>query len=128
MTTVRDIVRLHLAQGGFDGLYCDDCACTVDDLMPCDEIGIGECEPGMKSSCPSDCGEHGFHIAPRVEPFPFRWTGIAGTLRPGDRVLARIDEGSCSPVDRHLTNATVVSVNYAAQTATLDLDADGKGL
>ena len=73
MSTVLDVVRNHLCQHGFDGLVsCDrDCACEVDNLMPCGEMRY-DCEPGHKAACdPSDCSADGncdFHIVPGRGP------------------------------------------------------------
>ena len=33
----RDMVAAYLRQSGFDGLFCEECGCSVDDLMPCGE-------------------------------------------------------------------------------------------
>jgi hypothetical protein len=68
---VRRIVAKHLEAFGYDGLYSprNDCGCELSDLMPCDEEGIGDCEPGVKDDCdPEHCmadGECPWHIVPR---------------------------------------------------------------
>lgn len=64
--TVEHIVRRYLADNVYDGLYNTDidCACLVDDLAPCGEIG-GECVAGYKRDCPDDCGDHYWHVGPR---------------------------------------------------------------
>lgn len=50
--TVKEIVIKYLKEKGFDGLYTEDCGCSIDDLMPCDGFGcIGECEAGVKKDC-----------------------------------------------------------------------------
>ena len=55
----------YLKANGFDGLFNDnDCACSINDLMPCDEPGL-DCQPGFKFPCPEDCGEHDYHIGPK---------------------------------------------------------------
>lgn len=64
---VREIIAKYLKDNGFDGLYSPgECGCKLDDLMPCDGIGIScnpeECFPGFLGPCPADCGEHDFHI------------------------------------------------------------------
>lgn len=75
MTDVSDIVIGYLKTKGYDGLWSPDaeCACEVGDLMPCEEIGIGGCEPGYKIACSGDdciaggdCGD--WHIG--REPAP----------------------------------------------------------
>ena len=57
----RDEAR-QLLKAGYDGLYfAGECACKVDDLYPCGERQ-DECEPGYLQPCPSECGEHRWHI------------------------------------------------------------------
>jgi len=55
--TVREMVRKALVDGGFDGLYDSmECACLVDDLMPCEVDSIMNCEAGYKIPGPiKDC-------------------------------------------------------------------------
>lgn len=45
--TVKDILLVFLQMNGFDGLYNDagDCACDLEDLMPCESCA-GECKLG----------------------------------------------------------------------------------
>lgn len=63
--TVRSIVNDYLQLHGYDGLfYPGECACLLDDLMPCGGDSIPHCEPGYRTECPEECGEHDFHIAP----------------------------------------------------------------
>lgn len=64
--TVKGIVAGFLKDSVFDGLWCPDadCACALDDLMPCDSFVIGCC-PGYKQKC--DCGEHDWHIGTEKE-------------------------------------------------------------
>ena len=60
MTTVIEIVRLHLEANGFDGLYSpEECGCKKDDLAPCGS-DFAMCEPGYLQEC--DCGYHDWHI------------------------------------------------------------------
>lgn len=56
----------QLRRAGYDGLWNadGDCACKVDDLYPCGERG-DNCQPGVVKPCPSDCGEHDWHIGPK---------------------------------------------------------------
>lgn len=69
---VREIIKKHLEDNGFDGLYNTDgeCACLKDDLLPCQDDSQ-ECEPGYKGPCNgSFCdGDCGFHIS-RDKPNP----------------------------------------------------------
>lgn len=32
----KDMVLRYLQTKGYDGLYCDDCGCSLGDLMPCE--------------------------------------------------------------------------------------------
>ncbi|TDR82152.1 dATP/dGTP pyrophosphohydrolase domain-containing protein [Paludibacterium purpuratum] len=44
---VQAITLKFLHANGFDGLYNTDiCACKCDDLMPCDNPGVTDCQPG----------------------------------------------------------------------------------
>lgn len=67
-TRLKDIVIGWLEVFKFDGLYTDDCGCTVDDLMPCEQPGL-DCKPGFKIPCtPNDgvCdGDCITHIGPK---------------------------------------------------------------
>ena len=59
---VIDMVMAALRAGGFDGLVheCSECACELDDLAPCGEMGES-CMAGWKHPC--DCDErHDWHI------------------------------------------------------------------
>ena len=61
-----EILKEALKAKGFDGLYTDECGCTLDDFMPCNCDSAWHCEPGYKVKCPRTCGEgHDFHISPR---------------------------------------------------------------
>ena len=53
---IRDIVKEHLQEKGYEGLYNWDaeCACKLDDLMPCDQ-GYQECEAGYLVEFDGDC-------------------------------------------------------------------------
>ncbi len=63
---VIQIVKEYLISKKYDGLYCHDCSCDIEDLFPCTDYS-GECRPGIKVPCPDDCGDHDFHIKVRVE-------------------------------------------------------------
>jgi len=57
--TTKEIVIDYLKANGFDGLYSDDCGCSISDLMPCDGYGsVGMCKPGVKKNC-KECSENG---------------------------------------------------------------------
>lgn len=58
--TIHEIVTEYLKARGYDGLYRpDQCACVLDDLMPCGEPSP-DCEVGYKVPCHGDCefGDH----------------------------------------------------------------------
>ena len=60
---VKEIVGKYLKDEGFDGLYSygGECACMLDDLAPCLELG-SDCIAGYHGPCPEECGEHDWHI------------------------------------------------------------------
>lgn len=64
---VRELVKIGLRQGGYDGLWSADgeCGCVVDDLSPGDCM-TEHCKAGHRTPCPSpdyDCdGDCGWHI------------------------------------------------------------------
>ncbi len=69
--TTKEIVIEYLKQNGFDGLCSDECGCSLDDLICCDEDFQG-CEPayasicdGKDSSCECETGET--HYGPNKE-------------------------------------------------------------
>ena len=49
--TVKEIVQKYLRANGYDGLYCKDCVCWIDDLFPfpCTYEKISNCKPGYKA-------------------------------------------------------------------------------
>jgi len=60
---VAQIVKAYLVEHGYDGIYAEDeCACLIDDLMPCGEP-CDRCIAGYKAPC--DCGDHEYHIQDR---------------------------------------------------------------
>ncbi len=66
----KDIIKEYLVAHHYDGLAGDECACVLDDLIPCNgNGGVLKCEPGYEiAGC--TCGEnHDSHIVPerRVE-------------------------------------------------------------
>ena len=63
--TVKEIVKAYLEENGYDGLFQDDCACKIDDLMrfmPCDPLPENcmagylkkPCHPGKYWNCEYD--------------------------------------------------------------------------
>lgn len=58
--SVLEIVKKHLVDNGFDGLYNADseCACEINDLRPCDD-DMSYCKPGYKHTGDS---ENDFYI------------------------------------------------------------------
>ena len=46
----KDVLKKALAGMGADGLYnwYIECGCGLDDLAPCDECNLDECEPAKK--------------------------------------------------------------------------------
>jgi len=50
---IKEIVIEHIKDNKFDGLVNTECecGCLLDDLMPCDDCWVGECEPAYKHSC-----------------------------------------------------------------------------
>ena len=58
---VVEILIEWLEKNDYDGLYvAGECACTLDDMMPCDGEHMSECEAGYMQKC--DCGDHDYHI------------------------------------------------------------------
>ena len=64
--TVKDIVKKHLEDNGYDGLFLEEsCGCILSDFMPCDNPSQ-ECVPGYKVPC--DCFDWcEWHIGPKKE-------------------------------------------------------------
>lgn len=77
--TIREIVKAFLVQHGYDGLWCEWCACNLDDLFPCDECPGDDCQAGHIVPCPGieecECeggredGDGHYHIGVK-EPTP----------------------------------------------------------
>lgn len=56
-STVQKIVKEWLIDNEFTGLWCEECGCELNDLMPCsgwDEY-ISKCQAGYKVFCSTDC-------------------------------------------------------------------------
>jgi len=60
---VKELVEQWLRLSGYDGLWnaAGECACDLEDLIPCGE-DFANCTPGFKMPCPPGCAEHNFHI------------------------------------------------------------------
>ena len=54
--TVREIVKEYLEKNGYDGLFVDECTCSLEDLMPCD-YSNPNCKAGylVESNLCVDC-------------------------------------------------------------------------
>lgn len=65
--TVKSIVIKYLADGHYDGLFNEDvgCACKVDNLMPCSDVGDGCCPGVITNDQPTD--DYDFTIGERNE-------------------------------------------------------------
>jgi len=63
---IWNILQDWLFTHGYDGLFDNDgeCACELDDLMPCGEPSPN-CTAGYRAAC--DCGDHDFHIRSRED-------------------------------------------------------------
>lgn len=47
--SVKEIVKDYMEKNGFDGLFCDDCGCPVDDLFLCSyNLEVIDCQAGHK--------------------------------------------------------------------------------
>jgi hypothetical protein len=61
---IVEMVAEWLTSNGFDGLCTEDCGCTIEDLMPCEEPSVYQCLPGYKHApskmceCECDCDWH----------------------------------------------------------------------
>jgi hypothetical protein len=66
---LQEIVKKYLEENGYDGL-CDsdtECACRLDDLMPCGEPGIC-CEAGHLTKPPEGVDYADWWLAPGPRP------------------------------------------------------------
>ena len=61
MKTVRDILKKHLMDKGFDGLVENtfECGCDLHDLIPCD-LDFSGCKPAYK--VPDKTGEYDYRM------------------------------------------------------------------
>lgn len=56
---VRKIVREWLEEHGYDGLFCEDCGCKNDDLIPCD-MPSHHCRPGQFQEITKEMYDEGY--------------------------------------------------------------------
>jgi len=50
MKEVKEIIRNFLIAGGYDGLYCEECGCSLEELIPCGS-DFSQCKPGYFVKC-----------------------------------------------------------------------------
>jgi hypothetical protein len=50
---VREIIIKYLTENGFDGLCCEDCGCSKDQIVLCEQFCM-DCQPAYKHDHP-DC-------------------------------------------------------------------------
>ncbi len=62
--TGLEIIKAWLKANGYDGLYTEDCGCSVDDLAPCSE-SPADCMAGY--ILPRNAMGGDFSIGPRKE-------------------------------------------------------------
>ena len=57
--SVQKIVEHWLKSNNYTGLYCEECGCEIDDLMPCAGFnsGIDRCNAGYKVHCDTNCSD-----------------------------------------------------------------------
>lgn len=52
---LKAIIYVYLDERNFDGLFNPDlCCCKKDDLMPCEEPDVANCQPGYIQKCYCD--------------------------------------------------------------------------
>ena len=51
--TTKEIIIKYLKDNGFDGLFCDECGCSIDDLGCCSDNCM-DCMPGYKHPDPTN--------------------------------------------------------------------------
>lgn len=49
--TVYEIVKDYLEKNGYTELCGDECACQIDDLMPCTSVCCLDCKPAYYHDC-----------------------------------------------------------------------------
>lgn len=66
-----DIITKYLTDNGYDGLYCNECCCVIDNLFPCC-TDITLCKAGHLLPCPGPgCDNFGvahIHIGRKGNP------------------------------------------------------------
>lgn len=50
--TIKDIILEYLTENKYDGLWKEDCGCTINDYMPCGGEYIDDCEPAYAVDVP----------------------------------------------------------------------------
>lgn len=61
---VESITLDYLLKNGYEGLFNDDCGCSIDDTAPCGDCPL-TCKPGYKLLTPG--GECDFVIVPEQD-------------------------------------------------------------
>lgn len=69
--SLHDIIRSWLISNGYDGLASEECGCTLDDLMPCDEPHMRDCNAAYRHDCDYEHCEHKCEAGYAASPAPF---------------------------------------------------------
>lgn len=77
--TCLDIIKKYLVDNNFDGMahQATGCGCSVDDLAPCGECNVEECQPARKVPCGD--GEFCGHDDPTSDGMHYETVDIAIT-------------------------------------------------
>jgi hypothetical protein len=51
---LREIIKKHLEDNGFDGLCGEGCGCQTSELFWCEHPNMDDCQPGYKITCPGE--------------------------------------------------------------------------
>jgi hypothetical protein len=76
MANVKQILENWLIENGYSGLWCEECGCEIDDLMPCcgaDASGIDICKAGYKIYCTGECADCSRNDYCDMEPEFWNW-------------------------------------------------------
>lgn len=68
--TIAKMIEIYLKEKGFDGLWNGEteCACRLDDLMPCSEPDVYHCKAGYEiKPIQKVLEDFGFSIGERME-------------------------------------------------------------